>query len=62
MSDYVGDNKWIPKEEGPQAASERIVWSTKQINDLLVAMDQGFLIRLPFLDLNPKAQPSKSTF
>ena len=52
MSDYVGDNKWIPKEEGPQAASERIVWSTKQINDLLVAMDQGYRpkIKLPFYE------------
>jgi hypothetical protein len=52
MSDGIGDNKWIPKEEGPQAASERIVWSTRQINDLLVAMDQGYRpkIKLPFYE------------
>lgn len=41
MSDYVGDNKWIPKEEG-DVLSEKIVWSTKQVNDLMIAMDQGF--------------------
>ena len=52
MSDGIGDNKWIPKEEGPQAASERIVWSTRQIDDLLVAMDQGYRpkIKLPFYE------------
>jgi hypothetical protein len=51
MSDYVGDNKWIPKGES-DAMSERIVWSTKQINDLLVAMDQGYRpkIKLPFYE------------
>ena len=41
MSDYVGDNRWIPKEESDVEAS-RIVWSTRQINDLLLALDQGY--------------------
>ena len=51
MSDYVGDNKWIPKGES-DAMSERIVWSTNQINDLLVAIDQGYRpnIKLPFYE------------
>ena len=52
MSDGVGDNKWIPKEEGSALAGDRIVWSTNQINDLLVAMDQGYRpkIKLPFYE------------
>ena len=46
MSDsYVGDNKWIPKEEGDIMA-EKIVWSTKQVDDLMVAMDQGFYVKV----------------
>ena len=51
MSDYVGDNKWIPKEEG-DVASEKIVWSTKQVNDLMIAMDQGFRpkVAMPFYE------------
>ena len=51
MSDYVGDNKWIPKEEG-DVMSEKIVWSTKQVNDLMVAMDQGFRpkVAMPFYE------------
>ena len=51
MSDYVGDNKWIPKEEG-DVLSEKIVWSTKQVNDLMIAMDQGFRpkVAMPFYE------------
>lgn len=52
MSDGIGDNKWIPKEEGNTDAADRIVWSTKQIDDLLVALDQGYRpkIKLPFYE------------
>jgi hypothetical protein len=52
MSDYVGDNKWIPKEDGGQASSDRIVWSTKQVNDLLLALDQGYKpkVAMPFYE------------
>ena len=52
MSDGIGDNKWIPKAEGDATAADRIVWSTRQINDLLVAMDQGYRpkIKLPFYE------------
>ena len=48
---YVGDNKWIPKGES-DLESERIVWSTKQINDLELALDQGYRpkIKLPFYE------------
>lgn len=51
MSDYVGDNRWIPKEEGA-VESDRIVWSTKQINDLLLALDQGYRpkVKMPFYE------------
>ncbi|MDB9900030.1 terminase family protein [bacterium] len=51
MSDGVGDNKWIPKGE-TDLDSERIVWSTKQINDLELALDQGYRpkIKLPFYE------------
>lgn len=52
MSDYVGDNKWIPKEDTAQAASERIVWSTKQVDDLMLALDQGYRpkVAMPFYE------------
>jgi len=52
MSDGVGDNKWIPKAEGDATMSDRIVWSTRQIDDLLVALDQGYRpkIKLPFYE------------
>lgn len=51
MSDYVGDNKWIPKGES-DIESARIVWSTKQINDLLLALDQGYRpkVKMPFYE------------
>lgn len=51
MSDYVGDNRWIPKEEG-DVQSDRIVWSTRQINDLLLALDQGYRpkVKMPFYE------------
>lgn len=51
MSDYVGDNRWIPKEES-SVESDRIVWSTKQINDLLLALDQGYRpkVKMPFYE------------
>ena len=51
MSDYLGDNKWIPKEEG-DVDSERIIWSTKQINDLMLALDQGYRpkVKMPFYE------------
>jgi hypothetical protein len=51
MSDYVGDNKWIPKGES-SVDSERIIWSTKQINDLMLALDQGYRpkVKMPFYE------------
>lgn len=51
MSDYVGDNRWIPKEESDVEAS-RIVWSTRQVNDLLLALDQGYRpkVKMPFYE------------
>jgi len=52
MSDYVGDNKWIPKGDVDNVESDRILWSTKQINDLILALDQGYRpkIKLPFYE------------
>lgn len=51
MSDYVGDNRWIPKEES-DVESSRIVWSTRQVNDLLLALDQGYRpkVKMPFYE------------
>lgn len=50
-TEYVGDNKWIPKGES-DIESDRIVWSTKQVNDLLVALDQGYRpkVKMPFYE------------
>ena len=41
MSDGIGDNKWIPKAEGDATSADRIVWSTRQIDDLLVGYGPG---------------------
>lgn len=51
MSDYVGDNIWIPKDNDDTAAS-KLVWSTKKVNDLVIAMDQGYKpkIAMPFYE------------
>jgi len=51
MSEYIGDNKWIPKGESDTEA-ERIIWSTKNVNDLILALDQGYRpkIKLPFYE------------
>lgn len=51
MSDYVGDNIWIPKD-GDDTAASKLVWSTKKVNDLIVAMDQGYKpkIAMPFYE------------
>jgi len=51
MSDYTGDNKWIPKSE-TDAMAEKLVWSTKSVNDLVLAMDQGYRpkVALPFYE------------
>ena len=51
MSDYVGDNEWIPKDGG-DAEVTKLVWSTKKINDLMLAMDQGYRpkVSLPFYE------------
>ena len=38
----MSDNVWIPKETG-QATSERLVWSTKKINDLSLSRDVSII-------------------
>ena len=51
MSDYVGDNKWIPSGES-DADSQKLIWSTKIVNDLVVALDKGYRpqVSLPFYE------------
>lgn len=46
MSDYVGDNRWIPKGESAEEAS-KLIWSTKAINELVAAMDKGYRPKVP---------------
>lgn len=48
---YVGDNKWIPSEDA-NADSQKLVWSTKIVNDLVVALDKGYRpqVSLPFYE------------
>ncbi len=47
----MSDNFWIPKET-EQASSDRLVWSTKKIQDLEVALDQGYKpqVKMPFYE------------
>ena len=48
---YVGDNKWIPSGESEKEA-QKLVWSTKIINDLMVALDKGYRpqVSMPFYE------------
>jgi len=46
MSDYVGDNRWIPKGESADEAS-KLIWSTKSVNELLLALDKGYRPKVP---------------
>ena len=47
----MSDNYWIPKEND-QASVDRLVWSTKKIQDLEVALDQGYKpgVKMPFYE------------
>lgn len=48
---YVGDNPWIPAGESDKD-SQKLVWSTKIINDLIVALDKGYRpqVSMPFYE------------
>ena len=46
MSEYVGDNRWIPKGQSAEDAN-KLIWSTKSINELLLALDQGYRPQIP---------------
>jgi hypothetical protein len=48
---YLGDNKWIPSGESDKDA-QKLVWSTKIINDLMVALDKGYRpqVSMPFYE------------
>ena len=47
----MSDNYWIPKEKD-QSTTDRLVWSTKKIQDLEVALDQGYKpgVKMPFYE------------
>lgn len=51
MSDYIGDNRWIPSGESDTDLS-KLVWSTKSINELISAMDKGYRpkVAMPFYE------------
>lgn len=51
MSDYVGDNRWVPKGQSQDEAN-KLIWSTKSINELLLALDQGYrpAVSMPFYE------------
>jgi hypothetical protein len=50
-NEYVGDNKWIPSGDSEKEA-QKLVWSTKIINDLMVALDKGYRpqVSMPFYE------------
>ena len=47
----MSDNYWIPKETD-QSTTDRLVWSTKKIQDLEIALDQGYKpgVKMPFYE------------
>jgi len=46
MGDYVGDNRWIPQGQSADDAG-KLIWSTKSINELMLALDQGYRPSVP---------------
>ena len=48
---YIGDNRWIPAGESSEEAS-KLIWSTKSINELILALDKGYRpqVSLPFYE------------
>jgi len=51
MADTNFDNKWIPSGDSDKEA-QKLVWSTKSINDLMVALDKGYRpqVSMPFYE------------
>jgi len=47
----MSDNIWIPKDS-EEIQSNKIVWSTKAVNDLIVALDKGYRpqVSMPFYE------------
>lgn len=51
MEDIGYNNRWIPSGES-EKDSQKLVWSTKMINDLMVALDKGYRpqVSMPFYE------------
>jgi hypothetical protein len=47
----MSDNRWVPKGES-QDDVNKLIWSTKSINELLLALDQGYrpAVSMPFYE------------
>ena len=41
MAENVSDNKWIPSESA-DVQTAKLVWSTKNVNDYILALDKGY--------------------
>lgn len=41
MAENVSDNKWIPSETA-DIQTTKLVWSTKNVNDYVIALDKGY--------------------
>jgi hypothetical protein len=41
MAEFASDNVWIPKESN-DIQSAKLVWSTKNVNDYILAVDKGY--------------------
>jgi hypothetical protein len=46
MSDYIGDNRWMPAGESDTELA-KLVWSTKSVNELVAALDKGYRPKVP---------------
>ena len=51
MAENASDNVWIPKESG-DVQSVKLIWSTKNVNDYILAIDKGYkpAISSPFYE------------
>lgn len=63
-SEYIGDNPWIPQSDEDNTSSNRLIWTTQKVNDLIVALDQGYKPKVaqPFYEGNPNLRKANIVF
>lgn len=42
MAENASDNVWIPKGSGEESSTTKLVWSSKNVKDYIIAIDKGY--------------------